>query len=443
MHSNNPVPSETSAPLQDSILQYHALSKLLAEAGISQPTLVIDQAALNRNIAQLKQILNEGFVHRLVVKSLPCMQLIDHISAQTQSETQRFMCFHAPFIQQIASRYALSDILLGKPLPAAAFEQLLVWFMQQPKSKSAPKLSQVQWLIDSHARLEQYQAIAKKHHASLRINLEINIGLHRGGFSLNAEFEDTITLLEKSNNLRFAGLMGYEAHAAKIPSILGGLKGALDASWHSYEAFKERVEHLSVPGTCFNSGGSTTFTEYTAKAPCNELSVGSALLKPCDFDLPHLTQFESAVFIATPLLKRVDRISVPGPAALSSLLRKAKQLPLCSGYIYGGNWLAEPCYPSSAKLVPIFGRSSNQELYAFDDNCAIQADDLMLFRPKQSESVLLQFGDVAVLNHGQIDTWWPALTQGARFDLGSSPSSTSSSAKQSGVHDATTEGKQQ
>lgn len=388
---------------------YKPLSEHLTNAGICQPTLVIDQAALDHNISQLKQSLSKGFTHRIVVKSLPCMQLIDYISKQTQDQTQRFMCFHGPFIQQIATQYPQSDILLGKPLPATAFEGLVIWFKQQSNGKSAPRLSQVQWLIDSYARLEQYQAIAKRHKVSLRINLEIDVGLHRGGFTLNDSFDMAISLIEKSNHLRFAGLMGYEAHAAKIPSFLGGLSGALEDSWRSYERFKAKLEHLSVTGSCFNSGGSTTFTEYTADAPCNELSVGSVLLKPCDFDLPQLKQFKPAAFIATPLLKRIENIALPGPSALSSLLRKAKQLPVSSGYVYGGNWLAEPCYPENAKLVSVFGRSSNQELYGFNDGCDIKADDLMLFRPNQSEAVLLQFGDIALLNNEQIDAWWPTL----------------------------------
>ena len=171
---------------------YQTLSTQLKQAGICQPTLVIDQRALDHNIAQLRQTLNKGFTHRLVVKSLPCLQLIDYISERihagaASTTPSQFMCFHGPFIQQIALRHPQSDILLGKPLPAVAFESLVLWFKQQGKKKTAPKLSQVQWLIDSVDRLRQYQTIAKKHRVSLRVNLEIDIGLHRGGFALDAE----------------------------------------------------------------------------------------------------------------------------------------------------------------------------------------------------------------------------------------------------------------
>jgi D-serine deaminase-like pyridoxal phosphate-dependent protein len=396
---------------------FQTLSRQLKESGISQPTLVIDKAQLNNNIRILSQTLQKGFAYRIVVKSLPCLPLIDEICRQTES--QRFMCFHGPFIQQIAKAYPEGDILLGKPLPEAAFEALVVWFQNQKTSN----ISQVQWLIDSPLRLEQYRAIAQKHKVSLRINLEIDVGLHRGGFALDEDFDEAIAIIENSQALTFSGLMGYEAHASKIPSFLGGMRGALKDSWQLYELFKSKVAHLSDKSTCFNSGGSTTFTEYDSKAPCNELSVGSALLKPSDFDLPHLGGLTPAAFIATPLLKRVDDIDLPGPKlgpklvqnafqkTLHKALQRAGQLPGAAGYIYGGNWLATPCYPESARQISLFGRSSNQELYGFDEDCDLIPDDLMLFRPKQSEAVLLQFGDIAVFDEGKISDWWMTLCQ--------------------------------
>lgn len=392
---------------------FQALSRQLKEAGISQPTLVIDKAQLHANIRTLVQTLQKGFDYRIVVKSLPCLPLIDEICRQTGS--RRFMCFHGPFIKQISKAYPEGDILLGKPLPAAACETLVVWF----KTQKTSNISQVQWLIDSPLRLEQYRAIAQKHKVSLRINLEIDVGLHRGGFQLDGRFEEAIAAIEESKNLAFAGLMGYEAHASKIPGFVGGMRGALKDSWRLYEQFKSKVEHLSDNQTCYNSGGSTTFTEYESKSPCNELSVGSALLKPSDFDLPHLSDLAPAAFIATPLLKRVDNIDLPGPKfgpalfqkTLQKSLQRAGQLPCAAGYIYGGNWLATPCYPESARQISLFGRSSNQELYGFNKDCDFIPDDLMLLRPKQSEAVLLQFGDIAVFDDGKISDWWMTLCQ--------------------------------
>jgi D-serine deaminase-like pyridoxal phosphate-dependent protein len=39
----------------------------------------------------------------------------------------------------------------------------------------------------------------------------------------------------------------------------------------------------------------------------------------------------------------------------------------------------------------------------------LQADDYVFFRPRQSEAVLQQFGDIAVMEDGRITERWPVM----------------------------------
>ncbi len=56
--------------------------------------------------------------------------------------------------------------------------------------------------------------------------------------------------------------------------------------------------------TCWNGGGSPSFSFHCQQSVCNEvLSFGSMLLKPADFELKNLHAFQSALWIATPVLK--------------------------------------------------------------------------------------------------------------------------------------------
>ena len=135
------------------------------------------------------------------------------------------------------------------------------------------------------------------------------------------------------------------------------------------------------------------------------------MLKPSDFDLPHLHEYKPAIYIATPLLKQINNIALPGPKVITKALVATKVLPEKSGYIYGGNWLAKPVYPPGMKQVTLFGRSSNQELYSFENDSTISPDDIVLFRPTQSESVLLQFGEIVVVRDNEIVDRWAPLSQ--------------------------------
>ena len=403
------------------MLSLDQLSASLKANNTFQPTLVIDLTSLDHNIRLADKQLSNTSQLRLVVKSLPSLALLRHITQQ--NNCNRFMCFHLPFLARIQEAYPNADVLFGKPMPIAAFKAFLSSRSSSDVSSSASLLSNIQWLIDSPKRLGEYEAIAREQNQVIRVNLEINIGLNRGGFELNTHFDDALSFIDQSPHLKFSGLMGYEAHASKMPSVFGGLKREVARCLKNYQAFKARASRYCDETSCFNTGGSTTFTQYASHnrpvsevsknshSTCNDISLGSILLKPSDFDLPHLHAFKPAIFIATPLLKTIDNIALPGPKIITKALATTKVLPEKSGYIYGGNWLAKPVYPPDMKQVQLFGRSSNQELYSFSNDSTISPDDVVLFRPTQSESVLLQFGEIVVVRDNEIVDRWAPLSQ--------------------------------
>ena len=92
-------------------------------------------------------------------------------------------------------------------------------------------------------------------------------------------------------------------------------------------------------------------------------------------------------------------------------------MPKAGCYIYGGNWLATPSYPKSAKISSIFGRSSNQEFYELPGSSDLKGDDFMFFRPTQSEAIFLQFGHIAVYNNGKISDWWSVFDHPEGFPM--------------------------
>lgn len=371
---------------------------------ILQPTLVLEQSVLNENIASVRRRIDGDKSIRLVVKSLPCAELIKYNSDQLNCS--RFMCFHGPFIKQTAKIFPKADILLGKPMPPASFEHLATEFLQE-----GLVLDNVQWLIDTHEHLDAYLEIAERLNINIRINLEINIGLNRGGFAHEDQLKIALLTIADSENLSFSGLMGYEAHASKIPDVFGGMKLALKQVTEKYRRFKAIAERFgNQEELTFNSAGSTTFTEYQGNDVINDISIGSIFVKPEDFELPHLNEFKPALFIATPILKAVEKPQLPLPqpfnTPLNSLFRFIGKVPNKGAYIYGGNWMASPFYPEGFKTNSLFGRSSNQEFISHT-NDTLKPGDCVLFRPTQSEAVMLQFGELLLIKPNNEIDYWP------------------------------------
>ena len=274
---------------------------------------------------------------------------------------------------------------------------------------------QLQWLVDTPERATQYDELAKELGVKMRISLEIDVGLHRGGFDNNDDFRKTLQILKASENLSLSGLMGYEAHITKIPSFLGGPEKAFRASCATYDNYTdiicEEMGEDALSDLVLNTGGSSTYPLYDQPGKVNEIATASALVKPTDFDVYTLDHHLPATFIATPVLKVVKDPEFPMARLLSTALRKVGMLPRKACFIYGGNWLASPCWPANSKRSDILGHSSNQEMYELKADDNINVDDYMFFRPSQSEAVFLQFGNIAVYDDGKIIDFWSIFDQ--------------------------------
>ena len=395
---------------------FSQLSQALSQAGAHRPTLVVDKQRLDENLDALISVIQTGFDYRIVAKSLPSVPLLRYI--MQRSGSNRLMSFHLPFLLHVVEHLPQADILLGKPMPVASARQFYQWNQRLDNSSFKPE-KQLHWLVDSLERLQQYQSLAKELNCPLNINLEIDIGLHRGGFSAdspnkNIELKQALEILNADKRLILTGLMGYEAHASKIPSFMGGTDKAFKLAMKSYQDCVQQVINIFGQEFCdnliLNAGGSSTYPLYNKSDSqsnfITEIATASALVKPTDFDVHTLEHHKPACFIATPILKLTSKPEIPMLKGISKFLHVIGLLPKQACFIYGGNWLASPCYPST-KRSNILGHSSNQEMYVLEDNHSVKMDDYLFFRPTQSEAVFLQFGEIAVFEEGSIIDWWP------------------------------------
>lgn len=375
------------------------LSKALREANLMRPTLVIDRTRLDANIAAIRASTQAARLPlRVVAKSLPSPGLLDHVMRGLGQN--RLMVFSAEMLLQLVPLHPQASFLMGKPLPVSEF----IRFTDRSGAKAA---SDVEWLIDTPLRFQEYAAAARARNVSLRANFEIDVGLHRGGFSDAASLAD-VARKARAGGFAVAGLMGYDPHVPKMPS-------PGNAYADSQQAYRTAIAALADAGIAdsrtltLNGAGSPTFRRHCSGTVANEVSVGSAFVKPGDFDYDDLADLRPAAFIATPVLKRVGDMRLPGVEPLSGLMHWFDRNSERGFFIHGGHWLARPVSPPGLQNSRLFGRSSNQELLTGSHRIELQPGDTVFCRPDQSEAVLLQFGDIAVYDGGAIAETWPTL----------------------------------
>lgn len=369
----------------------------LKAAGIHQPCLVLDLDLLDANVAAVRAALAPGLALRIVDKSLPCPRLVERIAAAFG--TRRIMTFHAPVARAMLAAFPDAELLFGKPMPAALAASMLD---ELPEAAAR----RIVWLVDTPERLAQYGAVAAARGQTLRFCFEVDIGLHRGGFPTPEALGDALAGLERHPLLACEGMMAYEAHIGHIPGWLGGPEGARRRSLSLFRRY------LALLGEdrrrIVNLGGSSTALLYGGDLGANEVAMGSAFVKPSDFDVPSLAALRPAIFIAAPVLKVVEA-ELPGLDRRSRLAQALGLLPRRGLYLYGGKWMADPAYPAGMKESGAFGRSSNQQFLALPGDAAIRPDDFAFLRPTQSEAVLQQFGPIRILSQGRIVDAWPVL----------------------------------
>ena len=304
-----------------------------------------------------------------------------------------------------------ADQLVGKPLPVAAARN----YFNGLAAEDVAAARQIQWLVDTPERLRQYQDLAGSTGQPLRINLELGVGLHRGGVRSDEQLLGMLKQIQDSQHLHFCGLMGYEPHIVKMP--IGDPISYRDEAVALYQNYVDVAKGFLgedwPADAVLNAGGSPTYQLYDEGVfPFNELSAGSCLVKPTDFDMPTLADHVPASFIATPVLKALDTLEIPG-INLGGLQSAWDPNRARTFFTYGGYWKALPESPQGLFNNPLMGRSTNQEMLNGSRSITLQPDDWVFLRPTQSEFVFLQFGDIAVYEDGRITQRWPVFEASA------------------------------
>jgi D-serine deaminase-like pyridoxal phosphate-dependent protein len=377
---------------------FAGLQGALKRAGVAQPTLVIDRQRLDANIAAVRDALAPTpLALRVVSKSLPAPALLQAVMAGTGAS--RLMVFNGVMLDETVAFSPEADVLTGRPLPAAQVAD----FVRRHANSAAPA-ARPQWLADSAARLKQYAEIARANDAPLKVNLEVDIGLHRGGLPDLAALAAVIDLIGTEPLLTISGLMGYDAHIMGAASPEAEETRAQQRYGAATRLLAEKLGGLD--GLTLNTAGSPTYAMHLADPYATEVSVGSAFVKPTHFDLPTLARHQPAAFIAQPVLKVMDPAVFPRREGLTAAFNTLDPNSRRGFFLYGGYGDARPVSPPGLRFSALYGGRS---MLAGSAKVELGEDDFVFMRPTESEGVLLQFGDIAVYDGQEITTWWPTF----------------------------------
>jgi D-serine deaminase-like pyridoxal phosphate-dependent protein len=394
-------PSDRGAPHAP---YFASLNEELRRSGPGKPVLLLDLDALDANIDAVRRAAQVPV--RVVAKSLPSLPLLRYVLERLG--TDRLMVFDDS-VELLAAELPGTDLLLGKPLPVRAAEA----FYAALRARGAAG-SRVRWLIDSAERLAQYAALGRALGVKLRVSIEVDIGLRRGGVPTPSALAPLLSAISADPaHLSFAGLMGYDAHAMSAPRPLSTPEKAFAATVARYAAFKEAVHTHDASwlsgDAIYNGGGSKTYALHRAGGPVDEVALGSVLVKPTSFDVPTLQAHVPAIYIATPVLKRLEGTRVPFIEWASAAWAMWDPNREVTYFIFGGGWLARPVSPAGLTDNSLYGFSTNQAMLNGSRKTALSPDDHVFLRPTQSERVMQEFGSIRLVRGGRLHGQWSPI----------------------------------
>lgn len=401
---------------------FSGLNRVLKGQAEGQPALVIDLGRLDHNTEAIRRVVREPYRLRIVVKSLPSLELLSYLCKKT--DAKGLMVFHARFLPRLFGHFGgQMDYLLGKPWSVEA-AQFAVRSMGSAQKQ--PLLGAVQWLVDSRQRLERYLAWAKAEGLVLRINLEIDVGLRRGGFADAKALKEALNVIASHpKHLVFSGLMGYDGHVPHTPFAVPSQRSAVQRAFQEvlrrYEAFvseaRSAYPSMFAKPLTLNGGGSKTYSLYQGmekRTSIRDLSIGSAFLQPAHFDFYTLAAHRPAVWIAAPVLKKLEGNQVAFLESFEGLLRWWDPNRGRSFYIYGGGWSREIASPTGLVVEPLTAGAPNanllpnQSLLIGSDAVEIEQGDFVFFRPMEGDA-LLNFETIDAVRGGQVIARWKSF----------------------------------
>jgi D-serine deaminase-like pyridoxal phosphate-dependent protein len=400
---------------------FAGLDRALKAAGAGSPRVVIDLDRLDRNLDVITSTMPDPAAYRVVEKSLPSAGLLRHIMGR--AATRRLMVLHVPYLPELL--HALGpglDVLIGKSVTPEAVAATLDALDALAAGLVTRAAAEVRWLAGTPEGLEACGRLAAARGLRLRVAIELDVGLHRGGA---ATPEDVRRLLDAiaadPGRLAFAGYLGYDGHVAHAPAIgRSARSAALAAHGRAMTAYaalagagREAHPELHGPDIVHNAGGSGSYRLYDASTPVDDVGIGGLPLRPSAYPDTFLDGLEPAMFVAAPVLADLGATRIPFLEGLTGVLRAWDPNARRAFAVYGGGWPGRIVSPPGVRPEPLTtdppneNLVPNQSVLVASRRTPIAVGDFVFWRPVNSDA-LVQFEELACVRGGSVvETWRP------------------------------------
>ncbi|WP_446665019.1 alanine racemase [Flexivirga sp. B27] len=364
-----------------------------AVSGVGAPVAVLDLAACEHNIAEMRSRARELPI-RLASKSIRVRGVLDKVLAEPG--------YHGVLSYSAAeacwlARHGVDDVLVAYPtVDTAAIGEI---------AADEELRARITLMVDlpAHLRLIEAAGSGRPVRVCLDVDssLEIgpaHLGVHRSSVHTAREAGEFARLAADSAAVELVGLMFYDAQIAGLqdtgPAIrMVKRKSADDLRVRRQEVRAAVEQHAELE--LVNAGG-TGSLHADWDASVTELAAGSGLFTPTSFDAYDETDLRPAAYFASPVVRkpRPDiAVTFSGGYAASG--------------VAGPSRTPRPVHPEGLSLIRNEGAGEVQTPLRGKAARRLEVGDLVWFRHAKAGEMCERFNEILLVRDGEVQDRLP------------------------------------
>lgn len=384
--------------------KYDVLKKALKSEQL--PAMVVDMDCLDQNVTRISErVAASGKTIRIASKSVRVPYLLKYIIEKGGAHFRGLMCYSVPEAEYLYSR-GFDDLLVA--YPTASGNDLDVFYRLTQSGANVTLMTDSREHVKMVDRMWSKNGGGKPARVCVDVDMSwrplgLHLGVYRSPVRTVEEFTGLFRRIKKSENLVFAGVMGYEAQVAGMGDaspfalLLNPVKRFIkNRSVKDIQKKRKQVaQFLEAEGVVpeiFNGGGTGSLLTTGTEPWLTEVTAGSGFLQSHLFDYYRSNKNVPAFCFALP----VTRIPEKGMATCKS-----------GGFVASGDagpdkWPV-PFLPEGMKMVGNEGMGEVQTPVRLPRGWDAELNDPLFFRPAKAGEIAERFSEYILVRNGEIE----------------------------------------
>ena len=365
------------------------------------PFAVLDMNALDENIQEIAKRA-QGRNIRIATKSIRCRYVLNYILDKLPYSfgLMAFTIEEAIWLSELG----FTNILLGYP----TFEKDLI----NQVLSSEKHATSIYFMVDKLEHIELLNTIASTYQTQARLCVDIDMsssypgiyfGVYRSAIKNATDLKLLINSSTSFSNVKWKGLMGYEAQIAgigdKVPGaifmnkIIGVLKSkSINEIAERRTACLKVLADNSIHLDFVNGGGTGSIESTLKENGVTEITVGSGFYQSHLFDNYSNFRHKPALFYALRIVRKPTNtiFTALGGGFIASGATNANKQP-------------QPFLPHGMKLIKNEGAGEVQTPFEYFGKEALKIGDLVFFRHAKAGELCERFNDLILVRENKIE----------------------------------------